>query len=118
MIDDPDLDEPDFKDPNFDSLEFEEPDFVPSALDDTSELEPGTVELWLAWLDSEPDTFARLEATLSDEERERAAEKESASRCRFITARGILRELLASYTQIGTENHDLNNYKNLLNYAL
>ena len=100
MIDDPDLDEPDFKEPDFDSLEFEAPNFVPSALDDTTELEPWTVELWLAWLDSEPDTFARLEATLSDEERERAAEKESASRCRFITARGILRELLAAYAGV------------------
>ena len=46
MIDDPDLDEPDFKEPDFDSLEFEAPNFVPSSLDDTSELEPGTVELW------------------------------------------------------------------------
>ena len=26
-------------------------------------------------------------------------------------------ELLASYNQIGTEKHDLNDYKNLLNYA-
>ena len=100
MIDDPALDEPDFEKPDFDGLKFEEPDFVPSALEDTSELEPGTVELWMAWLDPEADTFARLKATLSDEERERAAEKASELRCRFITARGILRELLASYTGV------------------
>jgi hypothetical protein len=28
-----------------------------------------------------------------------------------------LEELLASYIQIGTENHNLDDYKNLLNYA-
>ena len=47
MIDDPDLDEPDFEEPDFDNLDFEEPAFVPSALDDTSKLEPGVVELWM-----------------------------------------------------------------------
>ena len=72
MIDDPDLDEPDFEEPDFDNLDFEEPAFVPSALDDTSKLEPGVVELWMAWVDSEEDTFARLEATLSEDELERA----------------------------------------------
>ena len=100
MIDDPDLDEPDFDGPDFDSLDFEEPAFVPSALDDTSELEPGAVELWMAWIDAEEDTFNRLEATLSEDELERAAEKDGPQRRRFVTARGILRELLASYTGV------------------
>ena len=100
MSDDPDLDEPEFAEPDFSGLEFKEPDFVPSALDDTSELEPGMVEIWMAWLDAEEDTFARLQATLSDDERERAAVKESGSQRRFVTARGILRELLASYTGV------------------
>ena len=62
MIDDPDLDEPDSEEPDFDSLNFEEPAFVPSALDETSKLEPGVVELWMAWVDSEEATFARLAA--------------------------------------------------------
>ena len=100
MSDDPDLDEPEFAEPDFSGLEFKEPDFVPSALDDTSELEPGMVEIWMAWLDAEEDTFARLQATLSDDERERAAVKENGSQRRFVTARGILRELLASYTGV------------------
>lgn len=98
MRDDPEFEEPDLEEPDFDSLEFEEPDFVPSTLEDTSVLEPGGVELWMAWLDAEDSTFARLEATLSEDEQQRAAEKEGAARRRFVTARGILRELLASYT--------------------
>ncbi|MCS5627710.1 MAG: 4'-phosphopantetheinyl transferase superfamily protein [Planctomycetes bacterium] len=100
MIDDPDLDEPDSEEPDFDNLNFEEPTFVPSALDETSKLEPGVVELWMAWVDSEEDTFARLEATLSEDELERAAEKDGDQRRRFITTRGILRELLASYAGV------------------
>ena len=100
MIDDPDLDEPDSEEPDLDSLNFEEPAFVPSALDETSKLEPGVVELWMAWVDSEEDTFARLKATLSEDELERAAEKDGAQLRRFVTTRGILRELLASYAGV------------------
>ena len=100
MRDDPDFEEPDLEEPDFDSLEFDEPDFVPSTLDDTSVLEPGGVELWMAWLDAEDSTFARLEATLSEDEQQRAAEKEGEARRGFVTARGILRELLASYAGV------------------
>mgnify|MGYP003329465327 CR=1 FL=1 len=85
MRDDPEFEEPEFEEPDFDSLEFEEPDFVPSTLEDTSVLEPGGVELWMAWLDAEDSTFARLEATLSEDEQQRAAEKEGAAQRRFVT---------------------------------
>jgi 4'-phosphopantetheinyl transferase len=62
-------------------------------------LPPGTVHIWQAALDQPFATVARLERLLSDDERARAARfRFEHDRRRFIVARGILRSLLARYT--------------------
>jgi 4'-phosphopantetheinyl transferase len=56
------------------------------------------IHVWRAFLDVPPDVYTRLEATLSADERARAAEFHFAShRQHFTAARGILRDLLGRY---------------------
>src|SRR5579883_1567651 len=60
---------------------------------------PGTVHLWQAALDQPAATVVLLEQLLSDDERARADRfRFERDRRRFIVARGILRSLLARYT--------------------
>lgn len=61
-------------------------------------LEPGRVHVWRAGLEPAPDVLRRLEATLSDDERARAARFVFPQhRVRYAAGRGILRELLGRY---------------------
>jgi 4'-phosphopantetheinyl transferase len=56
------------------------------------------VHSWCASLDVPPETSARLYATLTPDERSRSARFHfERDRQRFIVARGVLRDLLASY---------------------
>jgi len=58
----------------------------------------GEVHVWRAWLDVSADLLGELEASLSPDERERAARFRFAKdRDRFVAARGILRDILARY---------------------
>jgi len=57
--------------------------------------EPGNVHLWLIHLDTDPEYIKSLRNLLSDDELVRAERiKIPRARDRFITARGILREIL------------------------
>jgi 4'-phosphopantetheinyl transferase len=57
------------------------------------------VHVWRAFLDCRPDLMRQFETTLSTDEKVRAERFHfSRDRDHFIAARGILRELLASYT--------------------
>jgi 4'-phosphopantetheinyl transferase len=59
---------------------------------------PDGVHLWRARLDLAPEELARLGATLSEPELERAASlRFDRDRARFIAGRGLLRMLLARY---------------------
>jgi 4'-phosphopantetheinyl transferase len=63
-----------------------------------SRLHPGDVHVWCAPLDEAAGTPAACEALLSGDERRRAQRLRFArDRQRFVTARGLLREILASY---------------------
>ncbi|HCB13043.1 MAG TPA: 4'-phosphopantetheinyl transferase [Gammaproteobacteria bacterium] len=56
------------------------------------------IHLWLANLQPSPERLARLAATLTVDERERAARfRFPGHRDRFIAGRGLLRELLGAY---------------------
>jgi 4'-phosphopantetheinyl transferase len=60
---------------------------------------PAEIHLWAFDLDLPETALARLEPLLSDEEQSRAAELRSAARrARFVAGRGMLRDLLGSYT--------------------
>ena len=64
----------------------------------TLALEPGRVHVWRAWLEPEAPVLRRLEATLSDDERARAARFVFPQhRVRYAAGRGILREILGRY---------------------
>jgi len=66
----------------------------PEAVGGTSE----AVDVWCACLDLTPEALGELERTLSAEERARAARFLLArDRCRFLAARGLLRQILAAY---------------------
>jgi 4'-phosphopantetheinyl transferase len=59
------------------------------------------VHVWRAWLTPAPALRARLEATLSPDERVRADRlREPAHRDRFVVGRGVQREILARYTGV------------------
>src|SRR6266700_198957 len=65
----------------------------------TLTLPPGTVHIWQASLDPPAASVTQLEQLLADDERARAARfRFERDRRRFIVARGILRSLLARYT--------------------
>jgi len=56
------------------------------------------VHVWRAWLDVSAGLLGQLEASLSPDERERAARfRFVKDRDRFVAARGILRDILARY---------------------
>lgn len=64
----------------------------------TPALAADEVHVWRAWLDVEPDEFTRLAVTLAPDERGRSSRfRFVRDRRRFITARGILRHILARY---------------------
>ena len=66
----------------------------------TLELSGEEVHVWRAYLSLAPDVLQRLEATLTPDERSRAARFVfPEDRGNFIAARGILRELLGAYLQ-------------------
>jgi 4'-phosphopantetheinyl transferase len=66
----------------------------------TLQLAPGDVHVWCAGLNVEPETSARLYATLTPAERNRSARFHfERDRQRFIIAHGVLRDLLARYLQ-------------------
>lgn len=61
-------------------------------------LRAGDVHLWCARLDAADDAAGRFEPWLSEDERQRTRRLQFArDRQRFIAARGLLREILASY---------------------
>jgi 4'-phosphopantetheinyl transferase len=56
------------------------------------------VHSWCVGLDVSPEAYARLHATLADDERRRTARlRFERDRRRFVVAHGVLRELLARY---------------------
>jgi 4'-phosphopantetheinyl transferase len=62
------------------------------------------VHVWCAGLDVPPDTYARLYATLPEDERNRSARFRSRSdHQHFIVSHGVLRELLGRYLQVPTD---------------
>jgi 4'-phosphopantetheinyl transferase len=64
-------------------------------------LPPGVVHVWRAGLEPPPHLLARLEASLSDDERARAARfRFPAHRVRYAAGRGILRALLGRYVGV------------------
>jgi 4'-phosphopantetheinyl transferase len=66
----------------------------------TLQLAPDDVHVWCAGLDVEPDTSARLYATLTPDERNRSARFHfERDRQHFTVAHGALRELLGRYLQ-------------------
>lgn len=72
------------------------PDASPNDLDPA--LTVGEIRVWLADLDRPPKPLAELAATLSADERERAARfRFPEHRDRFVAGRGLLRELLGAY---------------------
>ena len=59
------------------------------------------VHVWRAWLTPAPALRARLEATLSPDERVRADRlREPVHRDRFVVGRGVQRDILARYTGV------------------
>lgn len=67
-------------------------------------LPPGEVDVWCAALDQPAATAARLHAMLSAEERKRSARfRFPRDRRRFVTAHGVLRELLGRYLEAPAE---------------
>ncbi len=65
---------------------------------DPFRLASNEVHSWCVALDVPPETSARLDATLSHDERNRSARLRFArDRRRFVAARGVLRDLLARY---------------------
>ncbi|HRY19355.1 MAG TPA: 4'-phosphopantetheinyl transferase superfamily protein [Candidatus Competibacteraceae bacterium] len=69
-----------------------------SMLEQTPVLAANEIHLWLANLQPSPERLARLAATLTVDERERAARfRFPGHRDRFIAGRGLLRELLGAY---------------------
>jgi 4'-phosphopantetheinyl transferase len=66
-----------------------------------SRVDANTVHIWRASLVLSPDQLSDLEATLSADERERAASHVSdLRRTRFIARRAIQRDILARYTRV------------------
>jgi 4'-phosphopantetheinyl transferase len=64
----------------------------------------GTVHVWTVGLDAEPDRVSQLLASLSGEERVRAARLRTTElRLRFIVAHGAVRSILGSYLNVGPE---------------
>ncbi|MDQ6774342.1 MAG: 4'-phosphopantetheinyl transferase superfamily protein [Candidatus Dormibacteraeota bacterium] len=64
----------------------------------------GELHLWRAALDPTPDVLARLEASLTEDERARATRfRFPRDRARFAAGRGWLRELLAGYLDLAPE---------------
>ena len=62
------------------------------------QLTSSEVHVWCASLDVPPETAARLDATLTCDERNRSARfRFERDRQRFIVARGVLRDLLGRY---------------------
>jgi 4'-phosphopantetheinyl transferase len=62
------------------------------------DLAEGIVDVWRGRLDQSPSIRRRLEALLSDDERERAARfRFERDRSRYVVGRGLLRVLLAGY---------------------
>ena len=69
------------------------------------ELGRGEIHVWRASLSTDESTLRRLEATLADEEKERARRFIFKRDCdRYIAARGILRELLGIYLRRAPES--------------
>lgn len=70
------------------------------ALASSLQLASGEVHVWSAGLDVPPGTFDYLHATLASDERHRGARfRFEHDRCRFVVARGTLRDLLGRYLQ-------------------
>jgi 4'-phosphopantetheinyl transferase len=70
-------------------------------------LPPGIVHIWQAALDQSAALVTQLEQLLSDDERARAARfRFERDRRRFIVARGMLRSLLARYTNCSAAHID------------
>jgi 4'-phosphopantetheinyl transferase len=67
-------------------------------------LEPNMIHVWAAWLNLPTVLLAKLEATLTADERERAARFVfDRDREAYIASRGILRKLIASYVGLAPE---------------
>jgi 4'-phosphopantetheinyl transferase len=63
------------------------------------DLDHAKVHLWLATIENDPSSTARMLALLPGDEQSRAAGyKHQGARLRFITARGLLRTVLARFT--------------------
>jgi len=71
----------------------------------TPELAPVEIHVWRASLSADEATLRSLEATLADQERERARRFIFArDRDRYIAARGVLRDLLGKYLRRAPES--------------
>jgi len=71
----------------------------------TPELAPGEIHVWRASLSADDATLRSLEATLADQERERARRFIFArDRDRYVAARGVLRDLLGKYLRRAPES--------------
>ncbi len=69
-----------------------------------SSLKAGGVQVWASWLNLPDALLRQLEATLAPDERQRAARFVFArDRQAYIASRGILRNILAHYTQAAPE---------------
>jgi 4'-phosphopantetheinyl transferase len=67
-------------------------------------LHPGEVHVWRAALDGDAARVARLEQTLSEDERQRAGRfRFPRDRDHFIVARGVLRTILGAYLGLPSE---------------
>ena len=63
--------------------------------------ERGTIHVWRGSLDQEPEVHRRLDALLSDDERERAGRfRFDRDRARYVVGRGLLRLLLGRYVDV------------------
>jgi len=71
----------------------------------TPELAPGEIHVWRASLSADEAMLRSFEATLADQERERARRFIFArDRDRYIAARGVLRDLLGKYRRRAPES--------------
>jgi 4'-phosphopantetheinyl transferase len=70
-----------------------------------SELKPFEVHVWSAWLNQSEKVISELDKILSPDERERASRfLREKSRLEFIVSRGLLRKILAQYTNLETSD--------------